>query len=271
MMVKRWWIFVDLSLAPRPDGMNEKLWWGLVGLFLGAVVSAAALGAAEVRRRNRRRAERCAVERERRRIAGELHDAVGHGLVVIAMHSRRLPPHAGGVAQLIDETAQATLRDMRRIIGPLRGVPAPSDPDWSLSRRVTELVERAPANPPIRLEIAGDEPALPHEVRAAALHTVQEGISNALKYGSGPIELALDYGDPVRVTVTSAAGPQSEPVVRMADPNGGQGLSGLRERALRLGGTLECAPGHDGRFRIRMSLPTAVASVVELAGECESA
>lgn len=40
-------------------------------------------------------------------------------------------------------------------------------------------------------------------------------------------------------------------------PSGGHGLTGLRERAAQLGGTLDAGPEPDGGFLVRATLPLA--------------
>ncbi|WP_285493420.1 histidine kinase [Actinomadura sp. NBRC 104425] len=198
-----------------------------------------------------------AVQRERRRIARELHDAVGHGLVVIAMHSRRLPAvsaQAQSVARLIDETAQATLRDMRQIIGTLRGAPEPGG--WLLSQRAAELVGRMPDGRAVELEVTGREPPLPLDLRTTALHVVQESLANALKHGGGRLRVLIEYGDELRITVTDEGG--RPPGEGWAGP-GGQGLRGLVETVTARGGsfTFGRPPGDGFLVRARLPLPAA--------------
>ncbi|GAA4057890.1 sensor histidine kinase [Actinomadura miaoliensis] len=237
-----------------------------IGLLAGGaaigVLAGAALGHRVVQRHGRLgRGEAdgvtLAVQRERQRIARELHDAVGHGLVVIAMHSRRLPAvsaQAQSVARLIDETAQATLRDMRQIIGTLRGAPEPGG--WLLSQRAAELIGRMPDRRAVELEVTGREPALPLDLRTTALHIVQESLANALKHGGGRLRVLIEYGDELRITVTNEGG--HPPGDGWAGP-GGQGLRGLVETVTARGGsfTFGRPPGDGFLVRARLPLPAA--------------
>jgi signal transduction histidine kinase len=60
-----------------------------------------------------------------------------------------------------------------------------------------------------------------------------------VSYGTDALELAVT--NPIAVNGPVRTG-------------GGHGIPGMRERAALLGGRLE-AGGHDGRFRVRASLP----------------
>jgi signal transduction histidine kinase len=84
---------------------------------------------------------------------------------------------------------------------------------------------------------------------------VQEGLTNARKYAPGaPVQVALS-GRPGGCLETEVVNgrpgtPGGTPV-----PGARTGLVGLRERAELLGGSLECGPTTDGRFRLVARLP----------------
>jgi signal transduction histidine kinase len=233
--------------------------WFCLGLLLGlcgGAVAARALGAG----RDRRCGQCASVQQERRRIAQELHDVIGHGLVVIAMHSRRLPPvapQALPLATLIDDTAQATLRDLRRVVGVLRGTPPAPPPGGSLRLRVSDIVGRLPGPQPVTVKVTGKETQLPAETEATALQVVQESLTNALKYGGGPLTVEIGYRrDRLTVTVTNRPPPPSTTPPRPTGPfTGGQGLPGLRARITAQGGTFLYGPQPDGGFVVHARLP----------------
>ncbi|MER6830060.1 histidine kinase [Streptosporangium sp. NPDC000563] len=122
-----------------------------------------------------------AMLRERRWIARNLHDGVGHGLTVIALQARRLSGSSTTghqVARIIEETAQATLEDLRETLAALRHEPslprgrldlAPwkdplGDPAW-------ERPPRGPSRrePPLRLSRRKPSRGLPLEEPSGGL------------------------------------------------------------------------------------------------------
>ncbi|WP_147267982.1 sensor histidine kinase [Spongiactinospora rosea] len=202
------------------------------------------------------------VLRERRRIARELHDTVGHGLLMIAMQARRLPPlapQARPVAESIDDMVRVVLADMRRTVGVLRGDRAQAAPDRAdpLSAQVATVVSQVPHDEPggpVELAISGAERRLPEPVEAIALRVVREGLTNALKHGDGStVRVRLGFGgDRLSVSVRNGCGRPAGYVPRAA---GGHGLAGLRESVITEGGGFVCGPLTSGGFVVQAWLP----------------
>jgi signal transduction histidine kinase len=237
-------LFVEI---PHLFHVGDCLIGFLVGASLGAVLVLL----------SRRRVAACsiaAVHRERWRIARELHDTVGHRLLVIALQVRAL--RLGGervevVASAVEEEARLAQRDIRRTIGVLRGIGVGSEP---LSTSITDLGARLPSGQlSVCLDNVAAERSLRPELREAALRIVQEGVTNAVKHGSGQIRVALTFGDPLAIEVTNGAvlGDAPGPV----GVAGGYGLIGLRERVATLGGAFTCGPVAGGGFVVRAQLP----------------
>src|SRR5919106_5984361 len=125
--------------------------------------------------------ERVEIHAERRRIAGELHDRLGHRLVVIAMHARRLA-RAGdrrwSGAALLDELAQQAIRDMRQMVGVLRGVPNRQAPSPSVTEDVTRLAADVwHGGLAVSIENVAAERYVPLRLRDTALRIVHEGLT----------------------------------------------------------------------------------------------
>lgn len=195
-----------------------------------------------------------ALVRERRRIAREVHDVVGHGLVLIAMQARELPrvaPQHRTISQAIDQTVQQTLREVRELMGVLRTAEDPEEPFVS---QIGALVARLPSTgPQVVLETRGLEPELTGELRTTALRVVQEGLTNALKHaGPGRIALSLDFADDPGSIAIEMRNECGETTARIGT---GYGLPGLRERVETHGGVFESRRGADGVFQIRAWLP----------------
>jgi signal transduction histidine kinase len=192
----------------------------------------------------RRLAEDGAAAAERTRIARELHDVVTHHVTAIVVQAdvAQMVPQPGGsgpVLETIGDTGRRALSELRALLDVLE------EP-----RSVRDLVEHNAQ--PATLAEETDLRALPAAVQLVAYRVVQEGLTNAAKYGAGQrpgVRVARD-GDTVEVEVTNAAGTPVEGL------SGGRGLSGLRDRVGALGGSVTAEPLPDGGFRLYARIPT---------------
>jgi signal transduction histidine kinase len=207
---------------------------------------------------------RAAALDERTRIAREIHDVLAHSLGALAVQL--------DVAEaLIDDGAQpATVRDhvsrarglavdglaeARRAVAALRGdtLPLPQ----LLDGLATQY--RNDNGAPARLEIRGTEHPLSPDATLALFRTAQEALNNTRKRASGaPITLRLGYTDDTTVlTVSDHPADTDHPApTPLAATGGGFGLTGLRERAALLGGTLHAGPDGTG-WTVELHLPAA--------------
>ncbi|SNY50473.1 sensor histidine kinase [Paractinoplanes atraurantiacus] len=201
------------------------------------------------------RAKRAVLE-ERARIAREMHDVVAHHMSMIAVRAETAPYRLGGLPAeaeqelaTIASAAREALTDMRRLLGVLRtgegDAPRAPQPGFG---EVGELVETArAAGVEVSLSYA-DVPALPETVGLAAYRIVQEALANAARHAPGAAVAVTARGDGGRLELevsNAADGPAGE---------GGHGLSGMRERATLLGGTLTAGVS-EGAFVVRAVLP----------------
>jgi signal transduction histidine kinase len=195
---------------------------------------------------------------ERSRIAGDMHDSLGHELSLIAVRAAALQVSPG-----LDETARGDAGELRRsaadaterlreIIGVLRrdGEPAPVLPAGDT---VAALVDRAAASG-MALTLDGELPPLPPMAERAAHRVVQEALTNAAKHAPGAavaVRLGADdrAGEAV-ITVTNAA-PDGPPP---GTASGGYGFVSLDERVRLTGGRMH-AGAVDGGFTVTAYLP----------------
>ncbi|EOD67430.1 two-component system histidine kinase [Amycolatopsis vancoresmycina DSM 44592] len=259
---------LPLALLVGPDGLGD--WAAMVAILVFAGLSPWLLGryvrvrgelartgwrrAEEMESRQRLIAEQARL-RERARIAGDMHDSLGHELSLIAVRAAALEV-AGGLddtqrdaaGQLRTSAAAATER-LREIIGVLREDAAPVEP---VQGDLGELIARARASG-LAIESTVDVDAAPPMVARAAYRVVQEALTNVAKHAPGAA---------VTVRVTSAGARTDVSVVNARPPAGplpgaasGQvGLIGLRERARLVGGTLRAGP-LEGGFAVTARLP----------------
>ncbi|MFF3678290.1 sensor histidine kinase [Streptomyces sp. NPDC002120] len=219
--------------------------------------------------------------RERQRIAQDMHDSLGHQLALISVHTGALevdPELTGRQREAVGVLRQASvaaMHELREVVGILRdGVeaPAPVEEAQPAARGVAGIpgvVESARGSgTDVRLTTSGQPRPLVAACDHAAYRIVQEALTNAYKHAPGaPIAVELRYEDDslvVEIANGPAAGPADPEVV-----SGGQGLTGLRERARLVGGMVHAGTTEGGGFRVAGVLPygTEPAGVEDVADD----
>jgi len=212
-----------------------------------------------------------ALERERTRIAAELHDVVTHNvsvMVVQAGAARKViasaPEEAEQALLAVEASGRAAMTELRNLLGLL--CPAQDDEPAVLRPQpglagVRALVDRvSAAGLDVRLSARGTTRDLPPSLDLAAYRVVQEGLTNVIRHaGEAHVDVLLEWGSGLIITVTDDGGGSRH------DARPGRGLIGLRERLALYGGTLDAGPCHNGRvrgWRLRAAIP--------LSGACES-
>ncbi len=106
---------------------------------------------------------------------------------------------------------------------------------------------------PARFSSSGTPRELASAVRLALYRVTQEALTNVRKHARPDrVEVRLEYlPDQVSLTVEDVGVPAAVPPV---GSEGGYGLTGMRERAELLGGTLDAAPTGAG-FRVLLKVP----------------
>ncbi|MGW4051692.1 sensor histidine kinase [Streptomyces sp. NPDC004779] len=194
--------------------------------------------------------------RERSRIAGDMHDSLGHDLALIAVRAGALevdpglgPEQQRAAGELRLAAAEATER-LRDVIGVLReeGAGAPTTPS---DETAGELVERARASG-LDVTLVGVPPELPGMAGRALHRVVREGLTNAAKHAPGAAVSVEVRETGQRVSVRVESGPGT---VAGRAATGGSGLVGLDERVRLAGGTLTHGPVRGGGFALAAELP----------------
>ena len=195
--------------------------------------------------------EAVTAERERGRVARDIHDILGHSLTVIAVKSElasRLldvdPARARSEIDDVEALARGALADVRATVSGFRGTTASG-----------ELVAARGA-----LDAAGVEAELPSTTDAVpAAHrelvgwVIREGVTNVVRHaGAHRCRIQLSA---TSVTIDDdGRGP-----VHPADSGSiaSTGLRGLRERVESAGGRMRVGPSELGGFALAVTLPGA--------------
>lgn len=205
-----------------------------------------------------------AVQRERQRIAREVHDVVAHTLTVTLMHlraaQRALDRDPAAVREALEDAevlGRRSLADIRRTVGLLRAEgDAPETRALPDATDVADLLAsyRA-AGVRLTADIALDLDTLGPAAGLTLYRLVQESLSNAAAHSPGaPVDLTIGVEDGL-VTV-EISNPAPETVTpRSTD---GLGLVGMEERVRLLDGRFRA--GHrDGRWTVHASFPVHAA------------
>jgi signal transduction histidine kinase len=216
--------------------------------------------ASELERERDERA-RLAVAEERRRIARELHDVIGHSISVMGVQAGavrsvlRDDQHREREALLaVERTGRQAVGEMRRLIGLLRTDPETNDNPAPSLRRVEQLVsELRGAGLMVRLSVRGDLGTLSPGVDLAGFRILQEGLTNALKHAPGADVQASVSATEHELTIEVIN--DGNAALRSAFDHVGHGLPGMRERASLYGGELVSGPRPGGGFAVRARIP----------------
>ena len=235
---------------------------GAAALFAGFAVANRRAYVASIHDRAQEEARR-RIDEERLRIARELHDVVAHTMATInvqagaAAHVLPTRPEVAAEAlQAIKAASKEGLRELRAILNVLRQADDadPTQPAPGTTQLEALVTGARQAGLETTLTVTGTPVPLPAAVDLAAYRIVQESLTNAIRHaGPATAAVTLNYGDDeLRVDVTDTGLGQPAGVV---SEGAGHGLTGMRERAAAVGGTVEAGPGPAGGFRVAARLP----------------
>ena len=214
----------------------------------------------EVERRESSRVALGAQERERLRIARELHDEIGQSLTAVTLKAERAADNGGVQAQAelrsVAEDIRESLEHVRRIARELR--PEALD-DLGLINALITLCSRMATQSRLTIdrEFAQGIPGLDDETELVVYRIAQESLTNSVRHSQAPratISLAVENEDVVLRVSDDGVGLPAEL------PQGTAGLAGMRERALLVGGSLALSsePGRGTRVELRVPVPRSV-------------
>ncbi len=196
-----------------------------------------------------------AAERERNRIAREIHDTVGHHLT--AAHVQLLaaravldhdPARAGVALDRASNLTRNALEEVRRAVIVMRNEPGSPLPD-----RLARLLEEvAVASLRGELTVIGAPRRLPMSVEVALYRAAQEAITNVYRHArASRIEITVTYAPEGRVALHIRDDGVDDELAR---PAPGIGLELMGERMRELGGELAIERSASG-FGLTLAVP----------------
>jgi signal transduction histidine kinase len=214
-----------------------------------------------------------AAERERIRIARELHDVVAHHVSLIAVQAEAAssllpgrPDQARRSVEVIGDTARQALTELRRLLGVLRRPSARLEtaPSASLGALGDVLDQVRGTGLRVDFEVEGTPVALAPGVDLTAYRIVQEALTNTIRHASAARAAVRLRYEPGYITVSVTDSGRLSPAAARgtADPGpalltgAGLGLAGIAERVASCGGSLTVGPTQADGFAVTARLPS---------------
>jgi two-component system sensor histidine kinase UhpB len=206
----------------------------------------------ETERREAGRAAIRAQERERRRIAQDLHDEVNQALTAVSMRLQASIEHAPpGLRGELTETKRLSAQAMEELLALAHRLRPSVLDDHGLLPALRSQIRDFSDQTGIRasLKARGMMPQLTPEQQLVIYRVTQESLSNVAQHaGAHQVEVELSF--------------IGRTILRVSDDgrgfvdsrNGGLGLSGMRERALLAGGQLAIWSGQSQGTRVELTI-----------------
>jgi signal transduction histidine kinase len=229
--------------------------WATLMLAIAELVRVRRMQAAE-RQRVAAEVERRREDEQRLLLAQELHDVLAHNISLINVQASVAlhlvddhPDQARPALVNIKAASHDALKELRTALDVLRhGEAAPRAPAPTLAD-LDELIDGVRLGGlDVHMTIDGPVEPLPSAVELAAYRIVQEALTNVTRHAQAhDVSVHIEYDEGVTIEVLDDG-------VGGA-PTAGNGLVGMRERALALGGSVTAGPHPGGGFRVAAHLP----------------
>jgi signal transduction histidine kinase len=255
---------VVASLIQDPPEVAVGIW--IMGIAFPWVIGCAAARQSQLATQldaTRRELAEQALLAERRRIARDVHDFVGHGLAAVMLQVtsarhvlRRDPAAAEEALTSAEEVGRRSMHELRRTVALLR-----SDDDTAVApplpsvRDIAALVDDARAGGlDVKLQTRGDLSRIAPSVGVALYRIAQEALANAARHApEARTSLAIEAANGRARLVADTTGPTV--AGQVGDPERPRfGIVGMRERATALGGEFAAGPTPEG-WRVSCRLP----------------
>ena len=264
------WIFSDMAIATSFDDFVVvrfwQTWWFLTlaaaGVLVGVGTTVRVMEKRKYQLQLQRAEQTSALERERARIAQDLHDDLGSSLTRISLLSGLLRADKGNPEQVeahaskLVQSADQTVRALEEIVWAVR---PGSDSLQSLvdyiAHFASELFEGTATR--CRLDLPHDLPAraLPPEMRHNIFLIVKEALTNAMKHSSArEVNLQAKLASGALEICVQDDGRGFTPSSQKIEGKR-HGMENMRQRAETIGGVLKWETSTDTGTRIQLTVP----------------
>jgi two-component system, NarL family, sensor histidine kinase UhpB len=219
----------------------------------------------EDERRESGRAVLRAQEQERSRIAQDLHDEVNQALTAILLRlSATIGDAPWGLRSELQETQELVSQAMNELLGLARQLRPTALDDHgliaALASQVSDFGQRTGTQ--ARFSHVGQVPQLSDEEQLVIFRVTQESLSNIAKHArASDVSVELSFVGRTLLRVRDDGGGFDRSAGKRVNGRhrgraGGLGLSGMRERALLVGGNLDVftAPGAGTTIELTMGV-----------------
>jgi ligand-binding sensor domain-containing protein/signal transduction histidine kinase len=260
------WNSAESALAFKIDPALWQTWWfrlSSVLLFVLAMLTFFRLRVRTMRRQmNMRFEERLA---ERTRIAQELHDTLLQGFLSASMQLHVVNDHLD-----LDSTAKPLVNRVLELMGrvieegrnALRGLRLSSGKGEDLEQAFSQIPEEVGAahDANFRVLAEGAVRRLHPVIREEVYRIGHEALVNAFRHSQASnIELELEYAPSHLRLLVRDNGRGIDPEVVRVGRDGHWGLSGMRERAERIGARFRVLSGLSAGTEVELSVPAHIA------------
>lgn len=195
-----------------------------------------------------------AQESERARVARDLHDEANQALTAVILRLQAAamdaPPELAAEINEAKELAGQAMEELLQVVRRLRPTTLDLGLRGAVSAQVSEFGDRSGID--TEFDFEGDaHHRLGDERELAIYRVVQEALSNIVQHADATrVEVALDISGPIVLTVMDN-GSGFDPSKR----TGRFGVTGMRERAMMVGGVLEIESNRGAGTTLRMEMP----------------
>jgi signal transduction histidine kinase len=196
-------------------------------------------------------------EEERRRISRELHDETGQALMVLRFQLEMLGSNVRNQEQktMVQESLDVldrTIEGVRRIIARLSPRVLEEFGLLAAIRRHAQLLA-SQSRMKARVELPAEIAPMDHDIEVALYRSAQEALQNIAKHSR-----ARNFVVRLRTTVSEIQleiEDDGTGLATRAPDDGGFGLTGMRERAVALGGSMSVESRRGRGTQLRIVLP----------------